>query len=194
MNAAVGTVADSARSECEFRLHITANVADIYSHRGDNAEDCLHLPLREQYNDINGVGHSACQVYCNDSDLMSRMRLASGDDRNGAGVAVGDAQVMRMPQFWVFFVCMAFSWTAMTVVSNLADTICFQLLGDRPHLYGKQRLWAAVGWGIFSLIAGYLVDRVSQGETLKDYRVVFVLMAVMLAFDLVFSFRLEVIL
>lgn len=176
---------DETNSGCDFTMLTTVNLADIFTHPDDSA-NCLHFPLHEQRFETIGSGHSACRSHCNDSDIMTMM--LSNSNRNGDG----DVQILGMPQFWMFFVCMVFSWTAMTVVSNLADTICFQLLADKPHLYGKQRLWAAIGWGLFSLIAGYLVDRLSRGETLKDYRVVFLLMTVMLAFDLFFSFRLEV--
>jgi len=41
------------------------------------------------------------------------------------------------------------------------------LLGSKPQNYGMQRQWGAVGWGIFTLVAGYLIDMTSGGKLLK---------------------------
>lgn len=142
-------------------------------------DDCVRMPLVA--ND-GPYANGQCRMLCNDANLMYQIT----DGR------ISDATVTQLPQFWQFFVCMVVSWTAMTVVGNLADTICFQVLGDRPQLYGKQRLWAAVGWGVFSLIAGYMVDRMSPGGVPKDYSGVFVMMAVLLACDLICSCSLKV--
>lgn len=48
-------------------------------------------------------------------------------------------------------------------------------IDDRPHLYGLQRLWGSLGFGIVSLLAGLLVDVMSDGQLLKDYSIVFYL-------------------
>lgn len=71
--------------------------------------------------------------------------------------------------------------------------VAYYLIGDRPHLYGNQRLWGAVGWGIFSVIAGLLVDKFSEGKTLKDYSVAFYMMLVLLLLDVFVSGKLKVI-
>lgn len=39
----------------------------------------------------------------------------------------------------------------------LADTVTMQTLGPNVHLYGRQRLWGSVGWGIASFLVGALV-------------------------------------
>ncbi|KAI8431049.1 hypothetical protein MSG28_001115 [Choristoneura fumiferana] len=49
--------------------------------------------------------------------------------------------------------------------------------GAKVSQYGKQRLWGSVGWGIFSLLTGALIDAFSDGEY-KNYAVAFVLMFV----------------
>lgn len=41
--------------------------------------------------------------------------------------------------------------------------------GNRPDLYGQQRKWGAVGWGLFTLISGFLVDVVSGDALIKNY-------------------------
>lgn len=105
--------------------------------------------------------------------------------------SVTDQNAWSLPQFWAFFLCMVFSWIGMAVVVSLSDAICFHMLGDRPNLYGQQRLWGAVGWGIFALLAGLLVDEMSRGRVLKDYSGVFYMMVALMALDLAFSSRLR---
>lgn len=172
----------SIGDRCTFDLRATVNLTRMaYT----PLDECLHFPLHELFaGDKPALASTSaqCSALCSDANIM----FGITDNR------ISDATVLRLGQFWVFLVCMIVSWTAMTVVGNLADTICFQVLGDRPHLYGKQRLWAAVGWGLFSLLAGYMVDRMSRGQALKDYSGVFGMMVVLLTCDVLFSSRVKV--
>lgn len=72
--------------------------------------------------------------------------------------------------------------------------LCVLLIGDQHALYGNQRMWGAVGWGIFSLLAGFLVDEMSHGlgGGYKEYSGVFYMMIVLIAFDLLASTKIEV--
>lgn len=55
-----------------------------------------------------------------------------------------------------------------------------------------QRQWGAIGWGIFTLVAGYLIDTNSEGKLLKDYSPCFYLLAVLYILDLVVAYKWEV--
>ncbi|VVC36467.1 Major facilitator superfamily domain,Major facilitator superfamily associated domain [Cinara cedri] len=44
---------------------------------------------------------------------------------------------------------------------------------DKPEDFGKQRCWASIGWGLFSIIIGWLVDVFNIGKNEKDYSPVF---------------------
>lgn len=46
-----------------------------------------------------------------------------------------------------------------------------------------------LGWGIFQLVAGYLIDTSSQGKLLKDYTSSFYLTAFLLTIDLVVAYK-----
>jgi hypothetical protein len=91
--------------------------------------------------------------------------------------------------FWMYGSLVVIAWIAMAVVESMADAMCFQTLGDEPEMYGRQRLWGTVGWGTFSLIAGYFIDTRSQGKLLKDYTPTFYLMAVLLTINLIVSYK-----
>jgi PPP family 3-phenylpropionic acid transporter len=48
-------------------------------------------------------------------------------------------------------------------IMPLVDNSVMELLGERRALYGRQRLWGAIGWGVAAAVAGALVDRFGLG-------------------------------
>ena len=44
-------------------------------------------------------------------------------------------------------------------VMPLADSTVIGLLGARTDLYGTQRLWGAIGWGLSGLVIGFVTER-----------------------------------
>lgn len=105
--------------------------------------------------------------------------------------SIYDSEASSLPQFRSFFIALALSWIGMAVVVSVGDAICFDLLGEKHRLYGRQRLWGAVGWGVFSIIAGWLVDEMSSHSFYKDYSGVFYLMLAAILPDLLVSTRLN---
>lgn len=118
------------------------------------------------------------------------------DDKNVMEVIVdpsfNDADVTQYSQFWYFFIAVAASWIGMAVIVSVGDAICFDLLGKRHEMFGRQRLWGSVGFGIFSLLAGSLVDLFSGNKVFKNYTVIYYLMAAALLPDTLISGCLEV--
>jgi hypothetical protein len=52
-------------------------------------------------------------------------------------------------------------------------------------------MWGSLGWGTFSIISGWLIDKFSEGSTSKNYSVGFYLMAIVLIFDIIVSSKLK---
>ncbi|XP_021966839.1 major facilitator superfamily domain-containing protein 6 isoform X2 [Folsomia candida] len=94
--------------------------------------------------------------------------------------------------FWSYVALVLTTWIAFAVVTSVADALCFQSLGDQPHLYGVQRQWGAMGWGLFSLMAGALVDYRSQGSLIKDYSPCFYIIVVLLLLNFLVCYYWEV--
>ena len=67
------------------------------------------------------------------------------------------------------------------------------LTGSESSLYGEQRMWGSIGWGLFVVIAGALIDYSSKGQTQKDYTSSFILVAAILIIDLIVASQLKVI-
>ncbi|KAL0902274.1 hypothetical protein ABMA27_000180 [Loxostege sticticalis] len=122
--------------------------------------------------------HSSCEITCDNTEL-NEIFAAANESQNEQGT-------QYTKQFWLFFMLMIISWIGQAVVVTFADAICFNLLGDKISHYGKQRLWGSVGWGIFSLLTGALIDVFSDGAY-KDYTVAFILMFVFMFGDVVVS-------
>uniref|UniRef100_A0A182S8Y0 Major facilitator superfamily associated domain-containing protein n=1 Tax=Anopheles maculatus TaxID=74869 RepID=A0A182S8Y0_9DIPT len=124
---------------------------------------------------------TSCQVQCNNEQVMGAISHSK----------IADSEVTGLYQFWLLFLFLIFSWAGMAVVVSVGDAICFEMLGDKPHLYGNQRLWGSIGWGTVSLFAGFLVDTLSEGKLTKDYTIVFYMTIVLIAFDMLCSSKLQ---
>lgn len=66
------------------------------------------------------------------------------------------------------------------------------LPGDKPNHFGQQRLWGAVGWGLFTVIAGFIVDELSKTQFKKDYTIAFYIVVVNVLLSIVVSYQLKV--
>lgn len=129
-----------------------------------------------------GSFNFSCTGKVNDESMMNLIVEPS----------VNDASATSYPQFWYFFLALAISWIGMAVVVSVGDAICFDLLGKRSELYGNQRLWGSVGFGIFNLLAGFWVDSISGQQAYKNYSVIYYLMAAALLPNTMVSTCLEV--
>ncbi|KAG6800459.1 major facilitator superfamily domain-containing protein 6 [Apis mellifera caucasica] len=91
-------------------------------------------------------------------------------------------------QFYSFLWATVISWIGMAVIVSITDAICFNLLGnERRNEYGKQKMWGSIGFGIFGISAGYLVDIFSAGKFQKDYTCIFYIMLIIMIFDIIIS-------
>lgn len=161
-------------------------VLNVYSHILVIEEK--KLPPRPVTCPINSIypNHGAFKLHCtgtvNDDSVMDLL----------VEPAINDANVTQYSQFWYLFAALALSWVGMAVIVSVGDAICFDLLGKRHDLYGQQRCWGAVGWGIFTLIAGFLVDTISGTQSNKNYSVIYYLMMAALLPNIFVSTCLEV--
>ncbi|MEZ4659402.1 MAG: MFS transporter [Caldilineaceae bacterium] len=76
---------------------------------------------------------------------------------NGFGALVGAVAL------WAIF---------MAPIMPLADNAALNLLQGRKHLYGKLRLWGAVGWGVMAPASGVLVERFGLSWTFYAYAII----------------------
>ncbi|XP_055319817.1 major facilitator superfamily domain-containing protein 6 isoform X2 [Sitodiplosis mosellana] len=165
----------------------------------DNGTDCLFF-VRTNTTYINGKTDPKSVICPKTTNFPHKgsFRLTCTGSVDNADVmdliveqSVNDNNYTSYPQFWYFFGALAVSWIGMAVVVSVGDAICFHLLGKRHELYGHQRLWGAIGFGTFTLIAGVWVDYASGQKTYKNYTVIFYLMAAALVPNTIVSTCLE---
>ncbi|XP_044734493.1 major facilitator superfamily domain-containing protein 6 isoform X2 [Chrysoperla carnea] len=144
------------------------------------SDDSMHTPFCPLKDDKNVSRHMSmdCETTC---DLQLVNELLDASDKNE----------FKDYKYWIFFVLLALSWIGMAVVVSVGDAVCFEMLDSKPHLYGYQRLWGSIGWGLLALSAGFLVDYISHGAIKKNYSIVFYIMIIMVFFDVLSSLKLQ---
>ncbi|XP_018017494.2 major facilitator superfamily domain-containing protein 6 [Hyalella azteca] len=124
-----------------------------------------------------------CQGLCDDSKLMAYLDAPEEPPTL--------SEVLHYPQFWMFLCLMLIAWSSFASVVTLSDTICFMLLRDYGGQYGQQRVWGAIGWGTFVVLAGALIDTVSGDAVEKDYTPAFLLTLALFILDIVTVTRIK---
>lgn len=176
-------------------VDITTTLSNLLVERNETTNSgCMFLKVPHIHGSINGQNatmfcpkdkpyfNTTCVMDCNDTFLDSKL---------AASPVISTKSAMGLYQFWWFFGMLIISWIGMAAVVSIGDAICFSILGERAHLYGKQRLYGSIGWGIFSILAGVLVDKLSDGVE-KDYTIVFWMTAIIIGLDVVASLKLKV--
>ncbi|XP_011861264.1 PREDICTED: major facilitator superfamily domain-containing protein 6-B [Vollenhovia emeryi] len=153
-------------------------------------KDCVDVRLRTF---IYGISHvpvcggqlrTWCTATCDNNTAFNHLLREAKDSR-------GDMKHSSY-QFHLFLWAAIISWIGMAVVVSIADAICFDLLGhERRKDYGKQKMWGSIGFGIFGISAGYLIDLSSKGQYEKDYTCIFYIMLVAMVADIVVSATLK---
>ncbi|XP_023287706.1 major facilitator superfamily domain-containing protein 6 isoform X2 [Orussus abietinus] len=94
--------------------------------------------------------------------------------------------------FWGFILLMSLGNIGFNVANCISDAICFDVLGEGGQMgYGRQRVWGTIGFGITAFLAGYSIDYVSQGESIKSYTPAFILVLAFTLIDLLCCSKLE---
>jgi PPP family 3-phenylpropionic acid transporter len=67
-------------------------------------------------------------------------------------------------------------------IAPLADSATLAALGEQRSRYGAQRVWGAVGWGLSTLAAGALVQRLGLAIVFPSYALIGILAALVALF------------
>jgi len=162
----------------EISLTISSNLS---KHDTQPNPDCLYLPvdtlvLEKENERISGFSCPVntdlqCETSCYSESLQKYVRKDS---------------VLTSPNFWMFFIFNIIAYSSFSVCCSVGDAICFSLLEDKPENYGRQRVFGSIGWGGFTILAGYIVDSYSrQMNGVKDYSPALFLLAGLCTIDLI---------
>ncbi|KAH3831315.1 hypothetical protein DPMN_104578, partial [Dreissena polymorpha] len=75
--------------------------------------------------------------------------------------------------FWIFFIIFFFANIVMSPVFTLIDAVAFDMLGPKPELWGRQRLWGTIGFTAFAVTSTFIMDAISQSHKTINYSVSF---------------------
>lgn len=126
------------------------------------------------------------------ADFAPEGLSVSNSSRVEGGLAEGgEKSLVDRYEFWLLSILLLLQFCGYMVVLDMEETVCFQMLGDKAHKYGLQRLWGTVSYGVTAVIGGALVDWYSQGYDQKDYLPVHVMVVVALVLDVVVVTRLK---
>ncbi|XP_071557243.1 major facilitator superfamily domain-containing protein 6 [Temnothorax nylanderi] len=155
-----------------------------------HTKDCVDVRLRTF---LDGTAHvpvcggqlrTSCTATCRNNSAFNHLLQEAKDSQSDISHSTY--------QFHIFLWAAIISWIGMAVVVSIADAICFDLLGhERRNDYGKQKMWGSIGFGIFGISAGYLIDLSSKGQYNKDYTCIFYIMLVAMVADIVVSATLK---
>lgn len=103
-------------------------------------------------------------------------------------------QVTENPllQLCLMSIFTAIIYMCMGSTASLSDAACFSMLEDKPHLYGKQRMWGTIGWGSFALLAGYLNQVVTGTSSTYNYSAGFYMAVALFVTDMLMITQLKV--
>ncbi|GBM65313.1 Major facilitator superfamily domain-containing protein 6 [Araneus ventricosus] len=77
-------------------------------------------------------------------------------------------------QFWMFAFLFSFSSICTNAIFTLSDTACCETIQKTGAVFGRQRMWGSIGWGVVAPIAGLLNDYT------EDFLAAWILMAISL--------------
>src|SRR5512133_124965 len=98
----------------------------------------------------------AAPLWTNVADSTGRHRLVMSLGIVVAAVAVMLLQYMDL--FVVIFLTVMVLYFFFSPVASLSDSATIAMLGKDRAMYGRVRIGGTIGWGVFALIAGILVD------------------------------------
>lgn len=126
----------------------------------------------------------------NDEDLQVSCDVQGAPDVEVVPVKVkGGGAVYQFVWVWIACVIM---WSSFGTILSTSDAILLNVLGDNRDQYGMTRLYSSIGWGLFSAIAGQLIDWVSGDSSRKDYAPVFYLFLALMVCDFLLALRMKV--
>ncbi|XP_024877408.1 uncharacterized protein LOC112458182, partial [Temnothorax curvispinosus] len=103
-----------------------------------------------------------------------------------------DQCVYTSNTFWSFVFLWSLAKTSTMTCLSINDAVCFHILGQgEQSKFGKQRLWATIGYGVAACLSGYVMDLWSHDGIYQNYTPMLILVLVFLSADLICCIKLK---
>ncbi|XP_075750428.1 major facilitator superfamily domain-containing protein 6-like [Rhipicephalus microplus] len=95
-----------------------------------------------------------------------------------------DAALYHNRNFWIYAVSAILGFALAAALNSVGDAAVSNALGSDIEIFGRQRLFGTLSYGMTSPLIGYLVD-VASSETFTDYRPCFYVFASAMLLDMI---------
>ncbi|XP_071563597.1 major facilitator superfamily domain-containing protein 6-A-like isoform X2 [Temnothorax nylanderi] len=134
---------------------------------------------------------TACLLNVNETSLNQK-NVTNNYNCNVTCDNFEDQCVYTSSTFWSFVFLWSFAETIFITCLSISDAMCFHILGQgKQSKFGKQRLWATMGYGIAACLSGYMMDLWSQNGIYKNYTPMLILALVFICVNLICCIKLE---
>ncbi|XP_075552683.1 major facilitator superfamily domain-containing protein 6-A-like isoform X1 [Dermacentor variabilis] len=96
-----------------------------------------------------------------------------------------DAALYNNPNFWIYTVSAILGFALAAALNNVGDAAVSNALGSDIEVFGRQRLFGTLSYGMTSPLIGYLVDVASSESSVTDYRPCFYVFAGAMLLDMI---------
>ncbi|XP_060834215.1 major facilitator superfamily domain-containing protein 6-like protein B isoform X1 [Rhopalosiphum padi] len=167
----ISTINDIKNQNKYNQIDLTLKLKNMEQNMEKIANSYVFQVLSVQINDTQLLSPT-CQ--CHFKTFCHIMNCSNNKITDIATVTTYRGNVLNLYQFWIFFILVATYWACITISTSLINPICLETLGEKSsEEFGKQKCWASIGWGSFSIFIGWLVDIFSINKKDKDYSPVF---------------------
>ncbi|KAF8767068.1 Major facilitator superfamily like protein [Argiope bruennichi] len=110
-------------------------------------------------------------MYCSEQNLSRKnlldiIKRVNQADTNTLKSNLSDVDIsenrrisdFKTYQFWTFAFLFTFSSICTNAIFTLSDTACCETIQKTGAVFGRQRMWGSIGWGIIAPVAGLLND------------------------------------
>ncbi|GIY42042.1 MFS domain-containing protein [Caerostris extrusa] len=169
------------------------------------AEKCIFsCSLCEKYDaeciDLNS-SYFIQSGYLEDFSICAENRIAKcvkdainieSDSTTGNSTDDDTSVIQNAPlQVGLFTTFAIFFFICQTTVESITDAACGNTLGEEMELYGRQRMFGTIGWGIFSLVAGSLNHVFSKSSNTINYSPGFYMSVIFYSLDIIVILNLQ---
>ncbi|XP_024884622.1 major facilitator superfamily domain-containing protein 6-like [Temnothorax curvispinosus] len=134
---------------------------------------------------------TACLLNINETSL-SQKNVTNNYNCNVTCDNFEDQCVYASNTFWSFVFLWSLAETSYFTSMSISDAMCFHILGQgKQSKFGKQRLWATMGYGVAACLSGYMMDLWSPNGIYQNYTPMLILALVFICVNLICCIKLE---
>jgi MFS family permease len=148
----------------QLKINGTKSYVEVGDHQPNYVnQECNEYPLNDIA--INNSSYStmtcenqtqplSCKFHC------SNMKCLENPDTLKHQFAV---------TFWSFAGIYMVAQIFYAPCASLNDAISYELLGDKRHRWGRQRVWGTIGFGLIAAVSGPILDNVLREDGTTNY-------------------------